>query len=97
MPRYVTLYRFTDQGFKNVKKSPDRLAAAIDEAEKVGLKILSAHYTQGPYDLVVVSEAEDEEKAAAFALATAAQGNVQSTTMRAWEADGFRRLIDMMP
>ncbi|MGD2070949.1 MAG: GYD domain-containing protein [Gemmatimonadota bacterium] len=97
MATYVTLYRFTDQGMRNVKKSPDRLAAAIDEGSKVGVNVVSAYYTQGPYDLVVVTEADDEETAAAFALATASQGNVTSTTMRAWDADGFRRLTEMMP
>lgn len=83
MARYVTLYQFTDQGVRAVKDSPARLRAAIKQAERMGLKIVGAYYTQGAYDLVVISEASDESAATAFALATAAQGNVRSTTMRA--------------
>jgi uncharacterized protein with GYD domain len=94
---YVTLYNFTDQGIRAVKKSPDRLKAGIKAAEDAGMKVLGAYYTQGPYDLVVISEASDEDAAAAFALGTAAQGNVRSTTMRAWDADGFSRLLSRIP
>lgn len=97
MANYVTLYRFTDQGVRKVKESPARLAAATEQAKTFGLNVVSAFYTEGPYDLVVISEATDEETAAAFALAIAAQGNVQSTTMRAWSPEEFQGLVDRMP
>jgi uncharacterized protein with GYD domain len=76
-----------------VKESPTRLKAAIKEGAKRGVKVLGAYYTQGPYDLVVISEAADEKAAAAFALTTASLGNVRSTTMRAWDADEFEGLV----
>jgi uncharacterized protein with GYD domain len=97
MAKYVTLYNFTDQGIKAVKDSPGRLAAAIQAAEGAGLKVTDVYYTQGPYDLVVVSEAEDEKAATAFTLATAALGNVRSMTMRAWDPDEFGQIVAMMP
>jgi uncharacterized protein with GYD domain len=97
MAKYVTLYQFTDQGIRNVKDSPARLKAAVKKAEGMGMKILAAYYTEGPYDLVAISEASDEKTATAFALATAAQGNVRSTTMRAHDADEFEAIVRMMP
>jgi uncharacterized protein with GYD domain len=97
MAKYVTLYNFTDQGIRAIKQSPNRLAAAIKQAEGVGLKVLAAYYMQGPYDLVVISEAADENAATAFTLATNAQGNVRSLTLRAWDADEFRKIVDLMP
>ena len=97
MARYVTLYQFTDQGIRSVKDSPGRLKAAIKKAEGTGMKMLAAYYTEGPYDLVVISEASDEKVATAFAVATAAQGNVRSTTMRAHTADEFEAILKMMP
>lgn len=97
MATYVTLYHFTDQGIRNVKASPARLAAAIEKGKEVGLNVVGAYYTAGPYDLVVISEAEDEEMATAFALTTASQGNVQSTTMRAYSPEEFQRIVDRMP
>ena len=71
MARYVTLYQFTDQGIRNVKESPARLKAAIKKAEGVGMKMVGAWYTEGPYDLVVISEVADDKVATAFALADA--------------------------
>ena len=97
MAKYATLYNFTDQGIRAVKESPSRLKAAIEAAEGFGMKVLSVYYTAGPYDLVVISEADDEKAATAFALATGAQGNVRSTTMRAWDPDEFEQIVALMP
>jgi len=97
MATYATLYRFTDQGIRDVKESPDRMAGAIKQGKKFGVKVLGAYYLQGPYDLVVISEAKDEDMATAFALSIAAQGNVQSTTMRAWSAEDFKKVVAKMP
>ncbi len=46
--------------------------------------MLSAHYTVGPYDAVVVMEAEDDADMNAFALAVGKNGNVRTTSMRAF-------------
>lgn len=97
MALYVTLYNFTDQGIRAVKESPTRLQAGIKAAEAAGLKVLGAYYTQGPYDLVIVSEGEDEEAATAFTLGTAAQGNVRTITMRAWTPEAFSRIVSRIP
>ena len=97
MAKYATLYSFTDQGIRAVKESPGRLKAAIEAAEGVGVKMLAVYYTEGPYDLVIISEADDEKAATAFALATGAQGNVRSTTMRAWDPDEFAEIVALMP
>ena len=97
MAKYVTLYQFTDQGIRNVKDSPARLKTAIQKAEGMGMKMIGAYYTQGAYDLIAISESADEKVATAFALATAAQGNVRSTTMRAYDPDEFQAIVKLMP
>jgi uncharacterized protein with GYD domain len=97
MALYVTLYNFTDQGLRAVKESPARLKAGIAAAEAAGGKVLGAYYTQGPYDLVVVSDIADENAANAVALALASQGNVRSMTMRAWDPEAFAKIVALMP
>ena len=97
MARYVTLYNFTDQGVRSVKDSPGRARAAVKLAEGAGMKLVGLYYTVGPYDMVAVTEADDEKVANAFALATASQGNVRSVTMRAWDLDEFDEIVGMMP
>jgi uncharacterized protein with GYD domain len=97
MALYVTLYNFTDQGIRGIKGSRARLDAGIKAGESAGMKVVGAYYTQGPYDLVIVSEGDDEDAATAFALGTAALGNVRSTTMRAWNPDQFAKIVSMIP
>jgi len=97
MATYVTLYNFTDQGIRAVKQSPARLKAGIETAKAAGMKVLGAYYTQGPYDLVVISEGDNEDAAASFALGTAAQGNVRSVTMRAWSPEAFAGIVARIP
>lgn len=97
MALYVTLYNFTDQGLRAVKESPARLKAGIQAAEAAGVKVLGAYYTQGPYDLVVVAEGDDDRLGAALTLSQAAQGNVRTLMMRAWDAEGFAEILSMMP
>ena len=97
MARYVTLYQFTDQGIRSVKDSPSRLKAGIEKAKSMGMKVLGAYYTEGPYDLVIISEASDEKTATAFALSNAMQGNVRSTTLRAWDVPEFEEIVKKMP
>ena len=51
------------------------------------------YWTIGPYDLVAISEFPDEESATAFALELGSQGNVRTTTLRAYNADEMRSII----
>jgi uncharacterized protein with GYD domain len=97
MAFYVTLYNFTDQGLRAVKESPARLKAGIQAAEAAGVKVHGAYYTEGPYDLVVIAEGDDDDLGAALTLSQAAQGNVRTLMMRAWDADGFAKILSMMP
>lgn len=97
MAMYATLYKFTDQGIRAVRESPDRVRAATEAAAGVGIKLHGVYYLHGPYDMIVISEADDEKTATAFALTTASQGNVTSTTMRAFPLDEFEEIVGRMP
>ena len=97
MAKYVTLYKFTGQGIRDIKNSPERVRAATDAWEAMGGKLLGVYSTQGPYDLVAISETDDEEMAAAFALSMGAQGNVTTLTMRAFDPEEYARIISKMP
>ncbi len=96
MPTYIVLYKFTDQGIKNIKDSPKRLEAGIKSFEAKGGKILGAYYTQGEFDLVTIGEIPDELAGVAHTLATDSLGNVRSTTLRAFTAKEFAEAIKKM-
>jgi len=97
MAKYVTLYKLTDQGVRNIKGSPERIRQATAAWEAMGGELLGFYATQGPYDYVGISEADDDEMAAAFALGLGAQGNATTLTMRAFDAEEFERIINQIP
>lgn len=98
MPLYITLYKFTDQGRKSVKDSPKRLRETTARLEKTaGIKILHALYTSGRYDLVVVSEAPNDQAANTAALAIMAAGNVVGETLHAYSVDEIEKVVAKLP
>ena len=97
MPTYVTLYNWTEKGMENIKDSPSRLDAAVQLAESMGCKVNAVYMVQGQYDLVLISEAPDDETGAKLALAIASKGFVKSETLRAYTEGEYRKIISEMP
>jgi uncharacterized protein with GYD domain len=94
MPAYVTLINWTDQGVKSAKDTVDRFEAASEQLQGFGVTFSNIWWTVGPYDIVAVVEAPDEETATAGLLAAAAAGNIRTTTMHAFTADEMRRIVE---
>jgi uncharacterized protein with GYD domain len=93
MPTYISLISWTEQGIKAYGDSVERYQQARELAEKVGVTLTASYWTLGPYDVVAISEAPDDESATAFALAVSSQGNVRTTTMRAFDADEMKSIV----
>lgn len=93
MPKFISLVNWTDQGVRNFKESVDRAGAVGQLAEKLGGKMTDIFWTIGPYDVVAISEFPDDEAGEAFLLSVGAQGNVRTTTLRAFEAEEMTRII----
>ncbi|MEU1617557.1 GYD domain-containing protein [Streptomyces sp. NPDC005722] len=93
MPLYITLLSWTDQGIRayaDTARRADAFGAALGEA---GGRLVDIFWTVGPYDLVALVEAPDDETAAAALLRLGAVGNVRSTTMRAFGRDEVEGVI----
>ena len=93
MAMYVSLLRFTEQGIRNVKDTTERAAAATAEAEKMGLKIKDSFWTLGPYDVVLLLEAPDDQSVTAFTLKVGSLGNVKTQTMRAFGSEEMEDIL----
>lgn len=93
MPTYVSLINWTEKGLAGYKETVARSEAGQQLAATFGGSLKDIYWTLGPYDIVAVSEAPDDETATAFALALSAQGNVRTTTMRAFSADEMRGIV----
>ncbi len=96
MPKYVLLLNWTDQGIANVKETVNRYHAAKQLVESKGGTFDAIFWTQGPYDLVAVTEVPDEETGTAINLQLGATGNLRTLTMRAFTEDEMTGIIGQM-
>lgn len=87
---------WTEAGVRNFKETVDRAENVRQLAEQMGGSMESVYWTLGSYDLVATTEFPDDETATAFALAVSSQGNVRTATMRAFDADEMRGIIDRL-
>jgi uncharacterized protein with GYD domain len=85
MPTYVSLFRFTEQGARNIKGTRDRAAAFRQSAQAAGATVRELYWLLGTYDGLIVLEAADEETVTALMVALDAMGNVHTQTMRAFD------------
>jgi uncharacterized protein with GYD domain len=97
MPTFVGLINWTEQGVRNFKDTVDRYKGAVPQFEQMGVRITDIWWTLGQHDIVVVLDADDEESVAAATLALGSQGNVRTTTMRAFSEDEMQALIEKAP
>ena len=94
MPTYVNLIRFTDQGIRNYRDTVARAEDYWAAIEKAGGRVLHEVWTLGEYDIVVLFEAPDDETATSLALQVSSAGNVRTTTMRGFEAEEMRGIVE---
>jgi uncharacterized protein with GYD domain len=63
MPTFISLYKLTDQGIKNIKEAPGRVEDAIKGAEAMGAKVIGFYSVMGEYDYVAIGEFPSDEHA----------------------------------
>jgi uncharacterized protein with GYD domain len=94
MPTFIGLIDWTDQGVKTFKETIDRAERTEQLAQTTGARIVDIYWTLGQHDIVVIFEAPDDETATAFLLSTGGQGNVRTKTLRAFNRDEMRSILD---
>ncbi len=92
MPHYVSLVTWTDQGVKDAKGTPARLAALNKMAEQLGAK-LTIFSTMGEYDFVAIAEGPSDEVAMQIALQLGIAGNARTVTMKAWTLEEMAKVL----
>lgn len=94
MGTYISLINWTDQGIRNFKETAQRAAAAKDLATQMGGEMKAIYWTLGSYDIVVLAEFPDDETGTAYQLAIGSQGNIRTTTLRAFGEDEITRILE---
>jgi uncharacterized protein with GYD domain len=96
MPTYVALMNWTDQGVRNVRDTVQRREQADTLADKHGAKIEQVYWTVGPYDLVTIVEADDDESVTAMLLELGSGGNLRTTTLRAYDSEQMSGILQRL-
>ncbi len=97
MASYLSLLSWTEQGVRNVKDSPQRLAAVKQAVQSAGGRLIFFYMLMGEYDLAALFEAPDDETMARLLLTVASQGNVRTKTLKAFTEDEYLSIIGSLP
>ena len=93
MATYIVLINFTEQGIRNIKASPKRVAAATDLAPEFAIEIRDVFWTLGAFDGALVIEAPNDQAITLWALKVASLGYVRTQTLRAFRATEFENIM----
>ena len=96
MAAYVLLIKWTDQGMRQIRDSPNRLDKAKAALRDMGGQFTSFYMTMGEYDMVATYEAPDDAVAARFTLMLGMLGNVRSTTLKAFPEKAYREIVNSL-
>jgi uncharacterized protein with GYD domain len=94
MATYISTIKFTPQGFKTIGDTTKRAAALKASAKKMGVKVANVYWTLGTFDGVLILDAPDDETATSLLLHLAADGNVHSSTVRAFTAAEMDKILE---
>jgi len=93
MNTYVTLYRFTEQGVRNIQDSPKQMEKVRQTFKENGCEIKQFFALMGQYDTMIVAEAPSDEAILRLNLMIDSMGNVSSQTMRAFNEAEYKKMV----
>ena len=96
MPTYVVLMNWTDQGVRTVKDTVQRREQADALAERHATRIEQVYWTVGPYDIVAILDAPDDESVTAVMLELSSGGNLRTTTLRAYDREEMSGILQRL-
>jgi uncharacterized protein with GYD domain len=98
MHTYMVLFGFTSEGIRNIKESPDRVAAAKEVVERMGGQMKAFYGILGSqFDTIFILDAPDDESVAKMVLTIASGGNVRTETHRLFTEEEYRKVISELP
>ena len=96
MPTYITLANFTDQGIHTIRDLPQRIENGKKAAQATGASV-QYFLTYGLYDLVLITEAPDDDVMATLLLTVASGGNFKTITLKAFGERELKKIVQRMP
>ena len=96
MATFILLANWTEEGFRCIKESPDRLDGFKAACKEHGAQIVAFYMTMGPFDMAIIVEAPDDETIARLALTGGSRGHTRTLTLKAFNEDEYRRIVSSL-
>jgi uncharacterized protein with GYD domain len=93
MPVYVAVAAWTDQGLRNLRDTIKHADVFVAAAEQAGCGVQDIVWTAGPYDLVAIVDAPNDEAATALTLIMEIQGNMRVHWMRGYRKQEMAQVL----
>jgi uncharacterized protein with GYD domain len=93
MPHYITLMRWTTQGYAGLPKRRERLEEGERIIKDAGGSLVGVYVTLGRYDVVEVFEAPDDDVAIEILMKLNQFGAEHTETLRAFTRDEAEEII----
>ena len=97
MNTYMMLMKFTTPGFESIKDGKAGRAAGKRAAKAMGINWKHQYLVMGPYDIITILEAPDDETIAKFALIAGQSGSFTSQTLRIFTESEADALLKALP
>jgi uncharacterized protein with GYD domain len=78
---------------RNVRDTVRRIDTGVVEAQNYGVTLTHTYWTVGPYDMISILEAPDDESATAYLLEVCSPGNIRTTTLRAYDREEMSGIL----
>ena len=94
MAHYVVLGKYTEQGIRNIKEGPNRAKMVEQALQQAGGSMTSYYITMGEYDFLATVDLPNDETALRILMQIGQQGNVRTTTMKAFTRDEAAKILE---
>ncbi len=89
MPTYLLLSTLSPQGLQTLQATPERVFEVNREFEAGGVRVLQQWALLGPYDMLSIVSAPNDEAVARLSAEMAARGSARVDTLTALPVDEF--------
>ena len=92
MPTYITLWKYTTEGLKDIRNTASRFEAVKKIIESNGGKLLRVYGLIGEYDVITIMEMPDKNALASAILRICASGRIGAETLEAIPIEEFLKI-----
>jgi uncharacterized protein with GYD domain len=93
MVRYLTLWKWTDQGIAKIEATTQRAENWSRQVQEAGGRVVQFLWTMGKYDGAIILEAPDELTALTVLAQLEKLGTVRTQTLRAFDTADMKQVV----